>query len=126
LSAGSLTLNMKATSWLIISFIVYFAVTGVTDSVRRAVLDVGIVLSFVIFFPILLVLYSFCRRRRPWAFMGTAIFGILMVLVIGVNILGGFDVEFTQWTTWNVMLINVLSVLMALEGSKAYVESKSP
>ena len=117
---------MKATSWLIISFIVYFAVTGVTDSVRRAVLDVGIVLSFVIFFPILLVLYSFCRRRRPWAFMGTAIFGILMVLVIGVNILGGFDVEFTQWTTWNVMLINVLSVLMALEGSKAYVESKSP
>ena len=125
MSPDSLTSSMKATGWLIISFLVYFVVTGVADVLRRGVWDIGILLSFVIFLPVLLALFVFVRKRRPWAYLGTVIFGLLIVVTTGANALGNFDIEFTSWTTWGSMLANVLSILMALEGFKSYVEARS-
>ena len=125
MSSNSLTTSMKATGWLIISFMVYFVGTGVTDVIRRGVWDIGILLSFVIFLPVLLVLLAFCRKGRRWAYLGTVIFGLLIVVATGASTLGNFEVEFSSWTTWGSMLANVLSILMALEGFKAYVEARS-
>jgi hypothetical protein len=117
---------MKATNWLIISWIVFFAATGIADSIRRAMWDVGIIASFAIFFPVLLILLAFCRRRRPWAFLGTVVFGIFIVVTTGITALIGFYTEFTYWTSYGLLVSNVLSILLALEGAKAYIESKGP
>ncbi len=116
---------MKATGWLIVSFIIYFVSTGIADSLRRGVWDVGILLSFVVFLPVLLVLLAFCRKGRHWAYLGTVIFGLFIVVATGASALGNFEPEFSAWTAWGSMLADVLSILMALEGFKAYTESKS-
>ena len=110
---GQLTVSMKATLGLILSFMIFFVVASAVDLLVGP-WDVDIVLSLAFFLPVLTVLFVFAWKAKPWAYLGT-------VLVGGFVVVGS---TFGGPIRWETMLATVLSLLMVLEAFKAYVELK--
>ncbi len=110
---------MKATIGLIIAFLI-FLVVGSVVALLTGPFDIYILLS-LIFVPVLIVLLAFCLKRRLWAYMGSMVVGMFVVVATAAS-LGEKMPPFLMWETF---LATVLGILMALEGFKAYSESKS-
>lgn len=123
LSSESLTINMKATVALIISFMIFFVVS-IIATLLTGPLDIYAVLSLVFLIPYGVLLY-FCRKRRPWAYIGTSIVGIFLIVAIPVSASLETWQQTTPLLTSESTIMAILLALSTLEGFKAYLESKS-
>ena len=121
-ASESLTVDIKATIALIITFMVYFVV-GIIVTLLTGPLDIYALASLVFLIPFGVLLY-FCRERKSQAYIGDSILGIILIAAIPLNA----SYETWQQTTPFLMSMStigaVLLALMALEGFKAYVELK--
>ncbi|MGQ0796638.1 MAG: hypothetical protein ACT4OI_02045 [Methanobacteriota archaeon] len=115
---ASLTTGMKATMGLQIAFLIFLVVGGI-GALLTGPMDIYILVSLAVFVPLVLVLFVFAWRRKPWAYAGTALVGVL-IAVASVPI--GFPEPAPALVLWETMLATVLGLLLALEGYKAYAE----
>lgn len=121
-----LTPDMKAALALEASLVVFLVVvaspipTGETPQFAVAWLTFAV--------PYLLFLY-FGWRGDGWAFLGSAVVSAALIVFVAVNVFG------TEGTTpgastlaevWGLVTGQILLALVALQGFKAYLQSKGP
>ena len=109
---------MRATIGLLLAFLVFLVVGG-GGSLAVGAWDIYIVVSLVIFIPIVAILVFFAWKEKPWAYAGTTVLGGF-VAVASVPV--GFPEPAPVLLLWESMLATVLGLLMALEGFKSYSE----
>ena len=120
MSIQPLTISMKGAIGLMISFIL-FLVVGAAVALLTGPMDIYILLSMI--FPVLyIILIFFCWKRKPWAYLGSMILGIFVVVAVPASI----GSEMSPLLIWETSFATILSVLIALESFKAYSESKKP
>lgn len=113
-----LTVGMKATMGLILAFIVFFTAVSIAVLLGGGPFPIEAWLSIAVFYPLLAILLFFAWRGKPWAYVGTGIFGAFVAVAAasaaGVDPLAPAGIS--------AVLALVLGLLMALEGLKAYAE----
>ncbi len=110
---------MKATLALIASWIV-FLVTGSAIALATGPFDIYIVASLVIAVPFA-VLFWFGWNRKRWAYLGSTVLGVVLVLVTPTAI----DTSISPLLLWETMFSTLLLTLVSLEAFKAYLEFTS-
>ncbi len=109
---------MKATMGLILAFIVFFTAVNIASILGSGPFPIEAYLSIAVFYPLLAILLFFAWRGKPWAYVGTGIFGAFVAVAAasaaGVDPLASAGI--------GAVVAVVLGVLMALEGFKAYSE----
>ena len=113
---------MKATIGLLLGFLAFLVVGGV-GSLAFGAWDIYIVVSLVIFVPLVVILLFFAWKERPLAYAATAVLGGF-IAVASVPI--GFPEPAPPLLLWETMLATVLGLLMALEGFKAFADLSQP
>ncbi len=110
---------MKATLALIASWIV-FLIAGSVIALATGPFDIYIVASLVIAVPFA-VLFWFCWNRKRWAYLGSAVLGVVLVLVTPTAI----DASISPLLLWQTMFSTLLLTLVSLEAFKAYLQFTS-
>jgi len=116
-----LTVGMKATMGLILTFII-FLVAGSISALVVGSWDIYLAVSLVIFVPLLIVLFIFTWKAKRWAYVGTIILGGVFVVGSAPFLPATVGEQISPLLLWETMLATVLGLLMALEGFKAYAE----
>ena len=120
-----LTAGMKATMGLILAFIIFLVATSI-GALVASTWDIYLAVSLVIFVPLGIVLFVFAWKAKPWAYVGTMIYGGILVVGSAPSLPATAGEQIPPLLLWETMLVTVLGLLMALEGFKAYVELKRP
>ena len=124
-SAQLLTVSMKATMGLIISFIIFFVVITVPFLLTNP-FDIGAFASLLLVVPYSVFL-AFCWKRKPWAYLASMILAIILLVGIPLSLIGEQQMPaLSPLSTWELLVATVLSMLIALESFKAYTETKRP
>ncbi|TLZ71943.1 MAG: hypothetical protein E6K10_03700 [Methanobacteriota archaeon] len=118
----ALTVGMKATTGLLIGFLLFLLIGGV-GQIALGPWDIYIAVSLVVFVPLTAILVFFAWKEKWWAYAGTTILGGF-IAVVSVPI--GFPEPAPALLLWEDMLATVFGVLMALEGFKTYSEMRRP
>jgi len=109
---------MKATVALILAFIV-FLVLGSIATLLFGPFDIYIALSLLVIIPFALLSVA-CWKRKRWGFAGSGILALILVVATPAAL----GPETTPLLLWETTVSTLLLVLIALEGFKAYLESK--
>jgi hypothetical protein len=109
---------MKATMGLLLAFIVFFTAVNIASLVGGGPFPIEAYLSLAIFYPLLAILLFFTWRGKPWANVGTGIFGVFVAVAAAAP----SAVDPLAPAGISAVLALVLGLLMALEGFKAYSE----
>ncbi len=110
---------MKAALALIASWIV-FLIAGSVIALATGPFDIYIVASLVIAVPFA-VFFWFGWNRKRWAYLGSTVLGVVLVLVTPTAI----DVSISPLLLWETMFSTLLLTLVSLESFKAYLEFTS-
>ncbi len=111
-----LTVDMKAALALIASWIV-FLVAGSVVALATGPFDIYIVVSLVVAVPFA-VLFWFGWNMKREAYLGSALLGVVLVLVTPASI----DASMTPLLLWETMFSTLLLTLVSLEAFKAYLQ----
>lgn len=115
---------MKAVLALEITFVIFLIViaspipTGTTSQFAAAWL------TFTI--PYLLLLY-FGWGGRGWAFLGSSVVSVALIIFVAVNVFGAAGTApgaFTLVEVWGLVSGQILLALISLEGFRSYLQSK--
>ena len=115
----SLTTGMKTTVGLIAAFIVFLVTTTVATILRLGAVEISVTLGRVVFTLLAAILLVFTWRRSRWAYLGTVLFGAVVMAATGPT---AYAEQLSTFQMWQVAVLVVLGLLMALEGFKAYSE----
>jgi len=116
-TGAPLTVGMKATAGLIVAFILFFTAVNIASLLGGGPFPIEAYLSIAIFYPLLAILLFFTWRGKPWAHVGTGIFGAF----VAVAAASPSAVDPLAPASISAVLVVVLGLLMALEGFKAYL-----
>ena len=112
---------MKATIALVIGFIIFFVV-GTVPFLLTNPFDIGAFASLLFVIP-LFILVVFCWKRKPWAFLTSVILAMIVLVSIPFALIG--EPQLDALSAYGLVVATVLSMLIALEGFKVYIESRS-
>ena len=110
---------------LIISFIIFFVVITVPFLLTHP-FDIGAFASLLLVVPYSVFL-AVGWKRRPWAYLASMILAMILLVGIPLSLIGEQQMPaLSPLSTWELLVATVLSMLIALEGFKAYTETKGP
>ena len=107
---------MKASLGLIVSWMVFLIVGG-AGSLLTGAFDIYILASFIILVPYA-VFFWFGRKRKRWAYLGSAALGAILVAVTPTTV----TPNMTPLLIWETVFSTILLTLICLEGFKGYLQ----
>ena len=116
MSLVPLSVNMKTTLALIISWMV-FLIVGAAVALVSGPFDIFIVASLVILLSYG-ALFWLCRKRKKWGYLGNSVLGVALIAATSATI----DKNTTPPLLWVTVLSTVILSLIAVEGFKGYLE----
>ena len=120
LASSALSVEMKATLALTVSWIV-FLVAEPVGTLASGTTDIYTTLSLVVAIPYAAFLY-FGWKRKAWAYLGSSALSTILIIAVPFSIRS----EDSNLLVWYSLFSSLLLALIALESFKSYLQSKSP
>ncbi|MDX1535005.1 MAG: hypothetical protein R3291_05240 [Thermoplasmata archaeon] len=120
-----LTPDMKAVLALEVIFVIFVAV--ISSPLPTGSVNPFAVAWLALTIPYLVLLY-FGWRGEGWAFLGSSLISVALIVFIGSNMHGteaAVRGALTPAEVWTLALALILLSLISLEGFKGYLQSKS-